>query len=387
MADTEASSGRPAGRHGGEGTGGLSVAELIARSRAAAGDAPPRPSRRAQRSESALILAEPVEAAPVSPAEQPIPAAGAAAAGSRPEPAGERLPVPPPVRHLTVVPAPAETIPRPAEVTPPRRAGGRNLPAAIGVGLALGAVILATLTLYRPSFGWVVMAAVGIGIYEIVAAIAAAQARPSLVPLLAGAAAMEAAAWFRGPDGLVGAFLLTMLGLLIWRLADGAAGYLRDVGAGALVALYVPFLAGFAMLLLHADDGAARIILFILVVVCSDTGGYAVGVLFGKHPMAPTVSPKKSWEGLAGSLVAGAIGGLLMMTLTFHHPWWQGGLFGVALVVTATLGDLGESMIKRDLGRKDMGSLLPGHGGIMDRLDSLLPCAPVAYLLLAAFLR
>jgi phosphatidate cytidylyltransferase len=198
---------------------------------------------------------------------------------------------------------------------------------------------------------------------------------------------MEGAAWFRGPDGLVGAFLLTVLGLLIWRLADGAAGYLRDVGAGALVALYVPFLAGFAMLMVHAGDGTARIILFILVVVCSDTGGYAVGALFGKHPMAPTVSPKKSWEGLAGSLVAGAIGGLLMMTLTFHHAWWQGVVFGVALVVTATLGDLGESMIKRDLGRKDMGSLLPGHGGIMDRLDSLLPCAPVAYLLLAAFLR
>ena len=253
--------------------------------------------------------------------------------------------------------------------------------------MALGALIIATLTIYRPSFGYVILAAVGIGIYELVTAIATVEARPSLVPLLAGAAAMEGAAWFRGPDGLVGALLLTVLGLLIWRLADGAAGYLRDVAAGGLVALYVPFLAGFAVLLLHAGDGAARIILFILVVVCSDTGGYAVGVLIGKHPMAPTVSPKKSWEGLAGSLVAGAAGGLLMMVFTFHHPWWQGALFGIALVVTATLGDLGESMIKRDLGRKDMGELLPGHGGIMDRLDSLLPCAPVAYLLLTAFLR
>src|SRR6185503_18205479 len=167
----------------------------------AAGDAPPRPSRRAQRSESALTLAEPVEA---PPAEPPEPAAGAATPVSRPEPSGERLPVPPPVRHLTVVPAPAETVPGPAEVIPPRRTGGRNLPAAIGVGLALGAVILATLTLYRPSFGWVILAAVGVGIYEIVAAIAGVEARPSLVPLLAGAAAMEGAAWFRGPDGLVG---------------------------------------------------------------------------------------------------------------------------------------------------------------------------------------
>jgi phosphatidate cytidylyltransferase len=391
MTDTEASSGRrAAGRHGGDGTGGLSVAELIARSRAASGDAPPPPSRRAR--ERSLALAQPVEEAPAEQPDQasapsPVSAVHSTSAASAPEPAEQVLPVPPQVRHLTVVPAPAETSPGPAEVAPPRTPrGGRNLPAAIGVGLGLGALILASLTVYRPSFGWVIMVAVALGVYEIVTAIATVEARPSLVPLLVGAAAMEGAAWFRGPDGLVGAFLLTVLGLMIWRLADGAAGYLPDVGAGALVALYVPFLAGFAMLMLHAGDGTARIILFILVVVCSDTGGYAVGVLFGKHPMAPTVSPKKSWEGLAGSLAAGAIGGMLMMTFTFHQPWWQGVLFGVALVITATLGDLGESMIKRDLGIKDMGQLLPGHGGIMDRLDSLLPCAPVAYLLMAAFL-
>jgi phosphatidate cytidylyltransferase len=178
-----------------------------------------------------------------------------------------------------------------------------------------------------------------------------------------------------------------VLGLSVWRLADGAAGYLRDVAAGNLVALYVPFLAGFAALMTHADDGVARIIVFILTVVCSDTGGYAMGALFGKHPMAPTVSPKKSWEGFAGSILAGSACGVLMMVFCFHHSWWKGLLFGVAVVVTATLGDLGESMIKRDLGLKDMGKLLPGHGGLMDRLDSLLPCAPVAYLLLVAFLR
>jgi phosphatidate cytidylyltransferase len=405
MTGTEASGGRAAGRHGSDGAdgGGLSAAELIARSRAAAGDAPPRPSRRGRRAEDAppLALAEPPAAEPTEPsnlgdARTPPGDAWSVAGPAGPAAAEQadtgQLPVPPPVRHLTVVAAPAdqstEERPDAATVLPPRAPrAGRDLPAAIGVGLALGAVIVATLALYRPSFGYVILAAVVLGIYEIVTAIATVEARPSLVPLLAGAAAMGGAAWFRGPDGLVGAFLLTALGLLIWRLADGAAGYLRDVGSGALVALYVPFLAGFAVLLLHPSDGMARIILFILVVVCSDTGGYAVGVLIGKHPMAPTVSPKKSWEGLAGSLVAGSIGGMLMMVLTFHHPWWQGVLFGIALVVTATLGDLGESMIKRDLGLKDMGRLLPGHGGIMDRLDSLLPCAPVAYLLLSAFLR
>ncbi|MDQ2837685.1 MAG: phosphatidate cytidylyltransferase [Actinomycetota bacterium] len=292
------------------------------------------------------------------------------------------------MRHLSVVDSAPSEIPAVGQIAvAPARRAGRNLPAAIGVGVALGALIIATLAIYRPSFVYVLVAAAAIGVYEIVTAIGTVEARPPLVPLLAGTAAMEAAAWFRGPNGLVGALLLTSLGLIIWRLADGADGYLRDVAAGGLVALYVPFLAGFAVLLVHASDGAARIVIFILVVVCSDTGGYAVGALFGKHPMAPTVSPKKSWEGLAGSLLAGIACGVLIMTLCFHHQWWQGALFGAALVVTATLGDLGESMIKRDLGLKDMGRLLPGHGGIMDRLDSLLPCAPIGYLLLSAFLR
>ncbi len=273
-------------------------------------------------------------------------------------------------------------------ITPPPRKprAGRNLPAAIGVGVALALLVIGTLALYRPSFVVLLSVAVAIGMFEMVTAIGTVEARPPLVPLLAGMLAMETAAWHRGPDGLVGALLLTVLGVTVWRLADGASGYLRDVAAGNLVALYIPFLAGFATLMAHADDGAARIILFILTVVCSDTGGYAVGVLIGKHPMAPTVSPKKSWEGFAGSLLFGAVEGVLMMVFCFHQQWWQGALFGAAIVVTATLGDLGESMIKRDLGLKDMGKLLPGHGGVMDRLDSLLPCAPVAYLLMAAFL-
>ena len=377
-----------AGRHGGDGGSGLSVAELIARSRAAAPAAPSRPSRSSHHRAAA---SQPVEPARVAAADQQSMPSGlsqrpTATATSPAMPAPSATAVAP-IRHLSVVDSPAE-LPTIADLQPaPSRRGGRNLPAAIGVGLALGALIIATLTVYRPSFVFVVAIAVAIGVFEIVTAIGTVEARPPLVPLLAGTAAMEAAAWFRGPDGLVGALLLTALGLAIWRLADGAAGYLRDVAAGQLVALYVPFLAGFAVLMVHPSDGAARIIIFILTVVCSDTGGYAAGVLFGKHPMAPTVSPKKSWEGLAGSLVAGSISGLLMMTLCFHHHWWQGVLYGVALVVTATLGDLGESMIKRDLGLKDMGRLLPGHGGIMDRLDSLLPCAPIGYLLLAAFLR
>ena len=268
---------------------------------------------------------------------------------------------------------------------PPAGRAGRNLPAALAVGLGLGATVLVTVFLYRPAFVLVVAAATGVGAWELVGAVSKVQARPPLVPLLAGLAAMEALAWLRGPEALAGAFLLTGLAIMVWRLADGPVGYLRDTATGVLIALYVPFLAGFAVLMAHPHDGATRIIAFIAAAVCNDTFGYATGVFFGKHPLAPTVSPKKSIEGFVGSLVGCTAFGIGYFLYAFHAAWWQGAVFGLALAVTATLGDLGESMIKRDLGIKDMGKLLPGHGGLMDRLDSVLPCAAVAYLLLTAF--
>jgi phosphatidate cytidylyltransferase len=222
------------------------------------------------------------------------------------------------------------------------------------------------------------------GCYELFRALRTADIRISLLPLLAGSVVILVAAWFRGASGLVLAVLVTLAALLVWRVADGADAYLRDATASAFVLWYLPTLGAFAVLLVHPDDGAARVIAFIATVVCSDTGGYATGVLFGRHPLAPIVSKAKTWEGFAGSVLACSIAGILLLTLTFHRAWWTGLLFGLAIVVTATLGDLGESMIKRDLGIKDMGSLLPGHGGVMDRLDSLLPCAAVAYLVLSA---
>jgi phosphatidate cytidylyltransferase len=266
-----------------------------------------------------------------------------------------------------------------------RRGPGRNLPAAIGVSLVLGGLVIGTLFTFR--FGFVVLLVVVIAgaVGELVRAVGKAGAHPPLIPLLAGVLTMDLLAWFRGSGALTVAFLLTALGCMVWRLAEGPAGYLRDVSAAVFVALYVPFLAGFAVLLAVPDDGAKRVVTFIATVVCSDVGGYAAGVLFGRHPMAPTVSPAKSWEGFAGSTIACAVGGTVFFTVFFDAAWWQGALFGLAIVVTATLGDLGESMIKRDLGIKDMGTILPGHGGIMDRLDSLLPAAAVSWLLLSAF--
>jgi phosphatidate cytidylyltransferase len=272
------------------------------------------------------------------------------------------------------------------EAQPPKPSkAGRNLPAAIAVGLGLAAVILACLFLYRPSFAYLVGAAVLYGTWELCQALAKARIRVTLVPLLVGGVVLLAAAWFRGPNGLVVGALVTFGGILAWRLADGAEGYLRDVSASTMLLLYVPTLAGFAVLLAHPSDGAGRILAFVATVVCSDTGGYATGVLFGKHPLAPVVSKAKTWEGFAGSVIWCSASGILFMKYCFHEAWWKGLLFGLAIVVTATLGDLGESMIKRDLGIKDMGNVLPGHGGVMDRLDSLLPCAAVAYLLLSTF--
>jgi phosphatidate cytidylyltransferase len=301
---------------------------------------------------------------------------------------GER-PAPPSVRSpddvptSTAMPLPAAVADLPTTERPAGGRAGRNLRAAIGVGVGLVAVIVASLFVWRPAFLAVLTAAVLVAVVELTRALRKGGFSPPLVPLLLGALAMEGLAWSRGPTGLVVAFLLTALAVLLWRLGEGPAGYLGDAAAGVLVALYVPLLAGFAVLLLVPDDGAVRVLAFIATVVASDVGGYAAGVAFGKHAMAPSISPKKSWEGMAGSITACMLMATPFIALGLDGPWWGGLVFGAALAVSATVGDLGESLIKRDLGIKDMGDLLPGHGGIMDRLDSLLPSAALAYLLLS----
>ncbi len=272
-----------------------------------------------------------------------------------------------------------------AEPAAKKSRAGRNLPAAIGVGLTLGAIVIVSLFVWRPAFLGVVTLAVGVGIWEMTRAVEHQGPRPPLLPLLAGAVVMEALAWYDGAEALILGLILTVLAAMIWRLADGVRNYQRDITATALVAVYVPFLAGFAVLLAKPDDGALRVIVTLAAVVLSDTGGYVAGVFFGKHPMAPTVSPKKSWEGFAGSVVCTAIGGALLFLFVLDLAWWQGLIFGAVVSVACVLGDLGESLLKRDLGVKDMSNLLPGHGGLMDRLDSILFAAPTAFMLLVAF--
>ncbi len=263
----------------------------------------------------------------------------------------------------------------------PSRAG-RNLPAAVGVGVLLAAAAVVTLFTIKQLFVVLELAALIVGVWELSLAMARKGLSVPVTPLAVGSAGMLTAAFVAGEEGLLVSFTLTALGVLLWRIIDGVDDAVRDVCASVFTAAYVPFLGGFAVLLLVGDDGAGRVLTFIAVTVASDIGGYAAGVTMGRHPMAPRISPKKSWEGLAGSAVACMLVGALTVTVLLHGPWWAGAALGAVTVVTATLGDLSESLLKRDIGIKDMGTLLPGHGGMMDRLDSLLPTAPVAYLML-----
>ena len=264
---------------------------------------------------------------------------------------------------------------------------GRNLWAAIAVGLGLGALVLVSLLTVRQIFIGVVAAAAAVSTVELAGALRRSKAaiQVALPPVLIGGQAMVWLSWPWRQDGILAAFVVTILACLVWRFRGGSDGYLRDVSASIFTAAYVPLFASFAAMLVVPADGVFRVLCFLIGVVCSDTGGYAAGVLFGKHPMAPLISPKKSWEGFAGSMITGTVGSALSVSLLLHGQWWQGVLLGAALVITSTVGDLVESLIKRDLGIKDMGNLLPGHGGLMDRMDSLLPSAVVAWLLLRLF--
>jgi phosphatidate cytidylyltransferase len=260
---------------------------------------------------------------------------------------------------------------------------GRNLWAAIAVGLLIGAGALVALVTVRQVFIGIVAVAVAGSSWELAGVLRQAGTRVSLPPVLVGGQAMVWLAWPFGRDGILIAFVITTMVCLVWRFPGGAAGYLRDVSASVFSTAYLAGFAAFATLLVVPDDGAARTLCLLLAVIASDIGGYATGVLGGRHLMAPSISPKKSWEGFTGSLVAGTAAGALSVIFLLGGQLWQGLLFGSAIVLTATGGDLVESLIKRDLGVKDMSTVLPGHGGVMDRIDSILPSAVVSWLLLS----
>jgi len=258
---------------------------------------------------------------------------------------------------------------------------------AIGVGAALGGVALLTLLTVKATFLLYMGAALAVALRELDGALRSAKIRVPAVPVAAGGAAMLTCAYWAGSRATLAAYALTVVAVLAWRLAGGTAGYVRDVTAGVFTASYLPLLASSVAAMLAPADGGRRVLVFIILTICSDIGGYFAGITLGKHKMAPVISPKKTWEGLAGSAAACLLGGALTIPWLLHGHVWQGLITGAAAVAAATFGDLAESMIKRDLNIKDMGTLLPGHGGILDRIDSLLVSAPVVWLLLAAFIR
>ena len=271
---------------------------------------------------------------------------------------------------------------------------GRNLPAAIAVGAAIAFTMVAILIWDRYLWVLLVAAAAPLATHEVVRRLREAGYLIPVIPLLVGGQLMIWLTWPYHAAGALAGFGVTALVCMFWRLALGASSaphgsadspsgnYLRDVAATVFLAAWVPLFASFSVLLVYPPSGSGRVFCLMIGVVGSDVGGYAVGVLFGKHPMVPSISPNKSWEGLVGSLLFGITATTLAVTLLVHRPAWIGLLLGLTLVATATLGDLAESQIKRDLGIKDMGRILPGHGGLMDRLDGALPSSVAAWTVL-----
>ncbi|CAB4596343.1 MAG: phosphatidate cytidylyltransferase [Actinobacteria bacterium] len=259
---------------------------------------------------------------------------------------------------------------------------GRKLFPSIAVGLTLLGLVIASLAFQRVLFLPLAIAAIIRGVWELGQALDRANIEISVPTISFCAVAIMTSAWVKDVTGLAVATAISIPFLLISGLPKGHHNFVKNATATVFATIYLPFLAGFLIVMAKPDDGLARVMTFVIVVGCNDTFGYIFGVLLGKHKLAPAISPKKTWEGLIGSLIFSILGGGLMLSLLFEKHWLVGAAIGVAAVFTATCGDLIESAIKRDLDLKDMGAILPGHGGMLDRLDSVLLSAPIIWAIL-----
>jgi phosphatidate cytidylyltransferase len=262
-----------------------------------------------------------------------------------------------------------------------KRAGRKLLP-SIAVSATIVAIVWSTLAFQRELFAVLIGLATILGIREITRAFNLSKTYISYPALVIATVVLTIATWRGGVAGLAIATAFCLPNLLVHLLRRGPDGFIASATATTLVLIYLPFLAGFLILLARPEDGLSRVMTFVILISCNDTFAYLVGVLFGKHPLAPTISPKKTWEGLAGSVVFTIAGGAISFHYLLHQHWWIGSLLGLVVVFTATSGDLIESAMKRDLSLKDMGTLLPGHGGMLDRLDSALLSGPAVWLAL-----
>lgn len=269
---------------------------------------------------------------------------------------------------------------------PPKKSkAGRNLPAAIGVGVVLGALVVIGL-FYVP---WLLVAlaaaAAGVGTWEVVNGLNHKRGMGiPLPPAVLIAAVLPFLAYIGGGQWLIFAVVASILFLIACRLFGPKDGMIMSVMGSIFAVSWVPFMLALAMLLFRDEGGPGKIFMILIMAIGNDTWGYIAGVLWGKHPMAPKISPKKTWEGFAGSMVGSIIVGVIA-SLVIGEPWWFGVILAVFLVATATTGDLSESMVKREIGIKDMSNILPGHGGVMDRLDSIVFCLAIGYVIFALF--
>jgi phosphatidate cytidylyltransferase len=248
--------------------------------------------------------------------------------------------------------------------------------------LTLLGLVIASLAFERVLFLPLAIAAIIRGVWELGQALDRADIEISVPTISFCAIAIMTSAWVKDVTGLAVATAISIPFLLISGLPKGHHNFVKNATATVFATIYLPFLAGFLVVLAKPEDGLARVMTFVVVVGCNDTFGYIFGVLLGKHKLAPAISPKKTWEGLIGSLIFSILGGGLMLSLLFEKHWLVGAAIGLAAVFTATCGDLIESAIKRDLDLKDMGAILPGHGGMLDRLDSVLLSAPIIWAIL-----
>ena len=289
---------------------------------------------------------------------------------------------------------PAPQSPQPSAQPPKKDYGraGRNVPVSIASAVVLLAVAAASLLIVKTAFMVIVAVAVVAAVWELRRGMLAKDIDLPEQPLMVGGVVMVAVAYLWGSDALVTATAVAGLSIMLWLLHRGVEGYVRTATASVFTLLYVPFLGSFVALMLSEGGGFAAggfhdlgvkgIIAWVLVTIASDIGGFVAGVLFGSHPMAPVISPKKSWEGFGGSVLFTVAVGVIVVTLLLDGSWYVGVALGVIACVMAVLGDLCESVIKRDLGVKDMSQIIPGHGGLMDRLDSLLATIAPVWLLL-----
>jgi phosphatidate cytidylyltransferase len=284
-------------------------------------------------------------------------------------------------------PAPHDPAAAEAPVPSRERGAGRNLPVAIATALLLAGVLIATLVLSRPAFVAFLLGIVTLALLELITVLRARATRPARPVVLAMGALLVVGAYLEGPAALSFGLLVTILAAFGWYLVDPARTEVtRNVAATVFATVYVPFMAAhLALVVARADHYVGAVIGYAALVVVYDTAAYATGATLGRRPIAPRVSPNKSWEGAAGASVACLLAGALLLPL--WEPWTlaSGLILAAATCVVAPLGDLSESMLKRDLAVKDMGSILPGHGGMLDRVDALLVMAPVLYYVLAAF--